>query len=278
MRYKEARVCVIRPTCALHLVRAWATNCGKLPRKSGNRTLGREVGLSNNYMLVDAIGTLDNGPEISCCRLQGTGGMSRRYHTATIHLGKPAYQWAINVLLFATSLAVEEDAEEVAGSSIIARNPLLFVHIISDANLHLVVHNWPILKHFHVTLQFSRFGDASEEEENVSNGKNVPQFIRLQRRQVHSMWRITDREVKHRLFEFRRRIPARLHSIINIIIVMSTVGNATSAFYESYICEDNAADCIAKHIRICARLNEKKSPSPEEVPFSHTARFWVTWK
>ncbi|KAL0124256.1 hypothetical protein PUN28_006245 [Cardiocondyla obscurior] len=29
-------------------------------------------------------------------------------------------------------------------------------------------------EHFHVTLQFSRFDDASEKEENVSNGKNVP--------------------------------------------------------------------------------------------------------
>ncbi|KYM97101.1 hypothetical protein ALC62_12209 [Cyphomyrmex costatus] len=40
MCYKEARVCIIRPTCALHLVRAWAANCGKLPRKSGNRAAG----------------------------------------------------------------------------------------------------------------------------------------------------------------------------------------------------------------------------------------------
>lgn len=41
MRYKAA--CIMRPTCALHLARAWATNCGKLPRKSGNRTLCQDL-------------------------------------------------------------------------------------------------------------------------------------------------------------------------------------------------------------------------------------------
>jgi len=46
--------------------------------------------------------------------------------------------------------------------------------------------------------------------------------------------RITDGEVTH---WSRRRIPVRLHSIINIIIVMSTVGSATSVFYESLASE-----------------------------------------
>lgn len=33
----ERRGCIMRPTCTLQLAQAWALNCGKLPRKSGNR-------------------------------------------------------------------------------------------------------------------------------------------------------------------------------------------------------------------------------------------------
>ncbi|KYN35757.1 hypothetical protein ALC56_09900 [Trachymyrmex septentrionalis] len=92
MRYKEARSCIIRPTYALHLVRSWATNCGKLPRKSGNRAAGCEAQ--------------------AACR----------------------------------------DGEAI-----------LQVIIRTDATGGFPVER----KHFHVTLQFSRFDDASEEEENV---------------------------------------------------------------------------------------------------------------
>ncbi|KYQ47904.1 hypothetical protein ALC60_13074 [Trachymyrmex zeteki] len=97
MRYKEARVCIIRPTCALHLVRAWATNCGKLPRKSGNRM---------------------------CCEAQTT------CRDGTTQL---PYIW----------------------------EAILQVIIRTDATGGFPVER----EHFHVTLQFSRFDDASEEEE-----------------------------------------------------------------------------------------------------------------
>ncbi|KYM83405.1 hypothetical protein ALC53_06137 [Atta colombica] len=139
MRYKEARSCIIRPTCALHLVCAWATNCGKLPRKSGNRAVGCEAQ--------------------AACR------------DGTIHLA------------------------------------ILQVIIRTDATGGFPVER----EHFHVTLQFSRFDDASEEEENRNDAESEAtrlansQFIKLQRRQVHSTanngWR--------------------------------GIGNATSAFYES---------------------------------------------
>jgi len=106
--------------------------------------------------------------------------------------------------------------------------------------------------------------------------------------------RITNgREVKH---WSRRRIPVRLHSIINIIIVMSTVGSATIAFYESLASEqgyraayvnkydrttlfyakrvtavsspgETMRQTASRNIRICARLNDKKFSDPEEVAF-----------
>ncbi|KYN28452.1 hypothetical protein ALC57_02179 [Trachymyrmex cornetzi] len=100
MRYKEARACIIRPTCALHLVRAWATNCGKLPRKSGNRVVGCEAQ--------------------AVCR-DGTTQLP--------------YIW----------------------------EAILQVITRTDATGGFPVER----EHFHVTLQFSRFDDASEEEENV---------------------------------------------------------------------------------------------------------------
>lgn len=162
----------------------------------------------------------------------------------------------------------------------------------------------------------------------LTSGSSIREMARMQNRRLRN-WRIAnlsdcngdkyircaEGEVKHRpqSRSFRRHVylPARLLriGIINIIIVMSMVGNATSAFYTSriYTSEATALHMLTSTIKQrCFMLSEsrlsrqrkgeettsrnasqdmrslgwtkKKSSVAQRSFFSHTARFWVTWK